>query len=88
MPLGELERRQLIAFFDKKWQERTCPLCQSTTSSWEVHPEIYEFTAYRRVTSVVPAVVIECCNCGHLIFVNAITVLPAHFASQWVVKHD
>ena len=75
--------RKLEAYLKDKWQDRSCPMCHST--SWSISDTIYElrkFTDSSLIMTggpVMPVIPIGCDACGNTVFINAYTtgILPS-----------
>jgi len=74
LSLTKEQQEKAIQHLNKKWTNKTCPVCQGNT--WDVHPELYEMRQFNGGDMVlggplIPLLVVECKNCGNTISINA-----------------
>ena len=71
----KLDTEKAIAWLNKHWQHRACPVCDNT--SWSISDELVEVRPYKGggLTvggSLYPFMVVTCGTCGNTLLFNAV----------------
>ena len=76
--MRKLNGQDIINHINKKWTNQSCPYCGNR--AWTIADKVFELREFNDgniivggSSSILPVIPVTCNNCGHTVFVNAMS---------------